>query len=226
MEWSSQHLGSHSIKPYLRATGIGVLLFLFSSNVYALDFATALKNLSKIINPLTSMVLVLCFCIGIFMIFNALTKMKKFGQLASYHSQPGEFGGPLVSLIVGALLVYLPTSTDYLMNSLFQTANSMFSGGSVDYSAYGEGSSLLSYASSSSLGQQWTALANTLVLFIQFLGFLSFVRGLIMLSKAATPGGNQQGMFAKGVTHVVGGVILINFVGAVNVIQNTIMGQS
>lgn len=228
MEWSSRVLGLHSIKSSFRFSVVSFFLFLstslFTSNVYAADFTTVLNNLSKIIAPLTSMVLVICFVIGIGMIFSGLVRMKKFGQIGTMYSQPGEIHGPIVSIIVGAVLIYIPTSTDFLMNSLFQTSNSMFSSGSINYQAYGQGSSLLSYGGAGGLSQQWAALANTLVLFIQFLGFLSFIKGMLLIGKTAAPG-SQPGQFSKGLTHVIGGVVLINFIGAFNVLKNTIYGS-
>lgn len=203
----------------------GVLLylysFLFPNTAYALDFAQSLNNLSRTIAPLTAMVLVVSFVIGIGMIFGALIKMKKFGQIATYSTAPGEIGGPLVSLIVGAVLIYLPTTSDTLMNSIFSIGGSGF-----DYSAYGKGADLLTYGSLGGLEQQMTALANTLVLIIQFLGLLSFIKGWIIVAKSATPQGGQQNSFTKGLTHIIGGIILINFMGAVNIISNTLNGTS
>lgn len=228
MGWSSQVRGFHSVKyRALVQTGTwGLLLFLFSSNAYAADMGTVLANLRSIIVPLTSLVLVCCFVAGMTMIFGALTKMKKFGQMQTMMSQPGEFSGPIVGLIVGAMLIYLPTSTDFFMNSIFGASNSIFGGssGSINYQALGEGSSLLSYSGSGGLGQQWADLANTLVLFMQFLGFLSFIKGFLIVQKSVAPG-HQPGTFSKGLTHIIGGIVLINFVGAINILKNTIYGS-
>lgn len=225
--WCLQAQGSPSVKNCLPYIGVMLLLFLFSSNVYAAsDLPTILANVRRVIVPLTSMLLMISFVIGIAMIFSALAKMKKFGMMMTMMSQPGELGGPLVGIIVGAVLVYLPTSTNFLMNSLFSSANSIFGGaGGINYQAMGQGASLLSYSGSGGLNSLWADLANTLVLFIQFLGFVSFIKGMLILSKSATPG-HQPGTFSKGLTHVIGGVVLINFIGAVNVLKNTVYGSS
>lgn len=212
-----------NLKTLIQNGALGLLLFLFSEAAFAADIHQILRNVRGIIVPLTSMVLVISFVFGIFLIFRALGLMKKFGMMQSMQTQPGELSGPLGYLVVGAVLIYLPTSTDYMMNSLFETANSIFDTNSVNYQALGQGSSLIGYASGSSFDQYWVDLANTLVLYIQFLGFLSFVRGWFILSKAGAPG-LQPGTISKGLTHVLGGVGLINIVGVVNILKNTIYG--
>lgn len=224
--WFSQVRESHFVKHSLLPLGVGTLLILFANNAYAADFGTVLANLRNIINPLTILVLTVSFTIGMILIFTALTKMKKFGQGMTMYAQPGEFAGPLTYLIVGAVLIFLPTSTDYLMNSLFDGASRFItqSGTNINYQAMGRGASLLSYTGSAGIAQHWADLANTLVMFIQFLGFLSFVKGWLILAKSTQPG-HQPGAMSKGLTHVIGGIVLINFVGAVNILKNTIYGR-
>lgn len=222
MGWFSRVRALLSVrKPRLWAC-LGLLLYFVCENAYAADIQTILNNVSRIIMPLTGMVLMISYVGGIYMIFHALTMFKKFGNM-SQQAQPGEFSGPLMQLIVGAVLIYLPTSTDALTNSLFGTSASIFGYSSVNYSNVGYGSEILGYIPSNSFSQQWASMANTLVLYIQFVGLLSFVKGWFILSKSAGHGA-QQGTIAKGVTHILGGIVAINFVGMVDIISNTIFG--
>ena len=221
MGWFSQARALLSVK----LAYLGSLLYFVSENAYAApDIQTILNNVSRIIVPLTAMVLIVSFVAGVYMIIHALTMMKKFGNM-SMQAQPGELGGPLVQLVVGAVLIYLPSSTDTLANSLFGTSNSIFGSdsSSVNYSNAGYGSELLGYVASNSFAEQWASMANTLVLYIQFVGFLSFVKGWFILSKSGGHG-TQQGTVAKGITHILGGIVAINFVAASNIIYNTIFG--
>jgi intracellular multiplication protein IcmC len=206
------------------STYIGTLLYFVSENAYAgPDIQTILNNVSRIIVPLTGVVLLFSYIGGVYMIIHALTMMKKFGNM-SMQAQPGELAGPLMQLVVGAILIYLPTSTDTLSNSLFGSSNSIFGGSStVNYSNVGSGSEVLGYVASDSFAQQWASMANTLVLYIQFVGFLSFVKGWFILSKSAGHGAPQDSV-SKGITHIIGGLIAINFVAATNIIYNTIFG--
>ena len=69
------------------------------------------------------------------MMIHALTKMKKFDNMGPMQGQPGELGDPLIQLIVVAVLIYLPSSTDVLMTSLFAASDSIFASfGGVNYS--------------------------------------------------------------------------------------------
>lgn len=213
-----------------RTVGLFYLFLLFSflsENAYAAsaDLQTVLNNLSRIIVPLTAMVLVISYMAGVYMIIHGLSMMKKLGNISTaYQAQPGELGGPLVSIFVGAVLIYLPSSTDTFMESIFGTTASIFGFGSdINYANLGQGASLLGYVGGDTFQQQWASLANTLVLYIQFIGLLSFIKGWFIISKAAAPG-QQPGVMAKGITHIVGGIVAMNFVGAVNIISNTIYG--
>lgn len=233
MVWCSPALALRSVKHSamnkhtMKKMCLALLIYFFSHNAYAVDLQTALQNLSNIIVPLTALVLVASYIAGIVMIFSGLMHMKKLGNVGTQTSQPGEFGGPFLKIIIGGILIYLPTSTDVLMNSLFSTGTAIFSGGGVaslsDYQSLGVGATLLGYTGSDALSAQWQSLANTLVLYIQFLGLLSFIKGWFIMSHAGGQGA-QQGSFGKGLTHIIGGIIAINFTGVVTLIGNTILG--
>lgn len=206
--------------------GITLLLLMSDyANAATSDLPTVLRNLRRVIKPLTVLILACSFTMGVFFILKGILMMKKFGVIAHGQAQPGDLGGPLTYLIIGAILLYLPTSTDILMNSIFGSTKSIFGGGGINYQELGTGQTLLGYTGSSTLERQWADLANTLVLFIQLLGFLSFLKGWLIMSKIATPGGSQQGGVAKGLTHIIGGVVAINFVGVVKILKNTIYGS-
>lgn len=234
MEWCSQirallsDKGKKLIQFFVRSV-IGFALFLIPTSVFAQgiqDISQILFNLRSIIVPLTTMVLMISFVAGIFFIFRALGLMKKFGinaTMAGGQTETGQLSVPLVYLCIGTALIYLPTTSDTLMNSVFGMTESIFSNGSVNYQALGQGSSILGYSAGVGIDQYWADLANTLFLYLQFLGFLSFVRGLFILSKVGAHGG-QPGTFSKGVTHIIGGIGLVNIYGLISVVQNTIMG--
>lgn len=230
MEWYLQVRALLSARKFIRPLirfGFALFVFLLSDNAYA-DLQQVLTRLSSIIVPLTSLVLVFSYIAGVTFIFKGIVLFKKFGTTGMSQAQPGEFSGPLMKIIIGAILIYLPTSTDILMNSLFSTGSNIFSTGSVaglsDYTSLsGAGSSLLGYGTGDSLSATWQSLADTLVLYIQFLGLISFLKGWFIMSHS-TGQGAQPGNFSKGMTHVIGGIIALNFVGVVNIINSTIYG--
>jgi intracellular multiplication protein IcmC len=124
-------------------------------------------------------------------------------------------------MIVGAVLIWLPTTSDVMTETFFGSSSTLFSGNSFDYSALGSGSQLLAYSTGSSLQAQWSAIADTLVLYIQFIGLIAFIRGWIIISKA-TQTGAQPGSMSKGITHIIGGILAINFVQFIGLLQATL----
>jgi intracellular multiplication protein IcmC len=210
------------------STSIGFLaLALISENAYAIDIQTILTNVSNVLVPLTGMVLVISYVCGIYMIFHGIAEIRRTTNFMMAQSQSESISGPILHIVVGAILIWLPTSTDIFMNSIFGSINSIFGSGSglssIRYQSLGTGSSLLGYLPGDSIGQQWASIANTLVMYIQFLGLLSFIKGWFLISKSAGTGA-QPGNFAKGLTHIIGGIIAINFIGVVNIISNTVFG--
>lgn len=232
MEWFSPILASrldnrqskrfcfNSLFSLLAAIGF----YCLSDNALALpDLTTVLKNIQNVIEPITALICVFSYIGGVFMIFKAIIKLKKMGGLGTQMAlQPGELITILVNLLVGAVLLYIPTSSDILTNSLLGTSQSLFGGGSINYSGLGTGADIMQYGSGST-NAQWEEVANTLVLYIQFFGFISFIKGWFMLSHLGAQG-TQAGTGTKAVVHIIGGVIAMNFVQFIAILKNTIMG--
>ncbi len=201
-----------------------ILLFVHPQVYAAPDIQTIMSNLSHVIVPITITVLTISYAAGVHFIFSGIMMMKKMGNFATQQSQPGDLSGPFIKILVGSALIYLPSSTDTMTNAIFESGISLFGGGGPNYSNLGSGSSLLGYMGSDSLSQQWIAIANTLVLYIQFLGLLSFIKGWFIISSTAEHSA-QPGTVSKGVTHIIGGIVAMNFVTATNVIYNTIFSS-
>jgi intracellular multiplication protein IcmC len=225
--WSSPVLATRSSKKTQKKYGrfiaiIASLWLLSTNNAYALDMMVALRNLRELVIPLTQMMLAFSFAAGVYMIWRAITMLKKFGMMNSMQSQPGEFTGPIAYLVVGSILIWIPTTSDLLTSTIFgSSAPELFGQNTFDYSALGSGSQLLTYVSTSSLQALWSSIADTLVLYIQFIGFIAFIRGWMIISKASQSGA-QPGSMGKGVTHIIGGIIAINFVQFIYLIQATL----
>jgi len=171
---------------------------------------------------MTQLLLTFSFVTGLFFIFKAISMMKKFGMMNTYGAQPGEFIGPITYLFVGVLLVWLPSTSSIMTATIFgSSAPDLFGQGSFDYTSLGTGSQLLAYIKGSTLQAQWSAIADTLVLYIQFIGLIAFIRGWFIVAKATQPG-HQPGSMGKGVTHIIGGILAINFVQFVHLFQATL----
>ena len=201
---------------------IASLWLLSTNNAQAVDLTTALKNVRQLVIPLTQLMLAFSFVAGIALIWRAIGMMKKFGQMNTMQSQPGEIAGPMVYLVVGAVLIWIPTTADIMTQSIFGNSDQdLFSGTTFDYTNLGSGSELLTYISGSTLQAQWSSIADTLVLYIQFIGLIAFIRGWIIVSKSGQPG-VQPGSITKGIVHIIGGVIAINFVQFIYLLKETL----
>ena len=65
----------------------------------------------------------------------------------------------------------------------------------------------------------------SLTLIIRTIGLISFVRGWILIAKSASQG-QPPGGTGKGLIHVFGGILAMNIVGTMQIVNNTIYGSS
>lgn len=206
------------------ASGVVLIPPTAMANITDLDIQDILTNLQTILNPALRMLLAFSFIIGIWFILKGLLKLKAFALPLTQTTQPGELSGPIMYLFIGAVLIYIPTSTDVLSATLFGSVPSLFGGGgSPNVYQLGSASAQLMGYASVSLESQWATLIDTVVYYMQFIGFLAFLRGWIILSHATQSHG-QQDALVKGIIHIVGGILAINFLPLVQAVSNTIQG--
>ncbi|MDB6095913.1 MAG: icmC [Francisellaceae bacterium] len=191
-----------------------------SNSIYA-PSTLVLNNINKMIPALTKLLIVAVYLAGIYMVFKALLMFKK--NAGSTQGHGGELSGPLAHLVIGGVLLFIPSATDVTIGSIFGNTKSIFANNTLNYANLGKGSQLLNYASNSAFAAQWAPLADTLVLILQFVGFIAFLRGWFILAKASESH-NQQASFGKGLTHILGGALAINFVNAVMIIKTSLYG--
>jgi intracellular multiplication protein IcmC len=143
----------------------------------------------------------------------ALYCLKTYGESKTMMSGNTSIKEPLSYFLVGSVLVYLPTGFQILMNSTF-----------------GPNSSILAYADSSNptmdavFGQN-SAVGTALALIIQTIGLIAFIRGWVLIAKSASQG-QPPGGTGKGMVHVFGGILAMNIVGTLEIINNTLYGSS
>lgn len=196
------------------------------ADISELNIQDILQNLQTILNPLLRMLLAFSFIAGVWFIIKALLKFKSFAHATNQMTQPGDFSGPVMYMFVGTVLIYIPTSTNVLSATLFGNVPSLFGGGgSPNINNLGKASTQIMGYASVSLESQWATLIDTVVYYMQFIGFLAFLRGWIIMSHATQHQG-QQDSFVKGIVHIVGGILAINFLPLVNAVSNTISGGS
>lgn len=202
-----------------------------------LDLQSIMVNLRTIIKPLTQLVLAVSFVAGIAFMFHGVIMLHTFGQIQNQMSKPHGITGPFVQIAIGAILLYLPSSLTTLSNTLIGVIPYNFFNPSESYTFRldNEGNAVevtneLNYATNASselgygtlgMGNEWAQLIDTIVQFIQLVGLISFIRGWFILSQAGGSGA-QQGSFGKGIVHIIGGILAINFIPFMHAIAQII----
>jgi hypothetical protein len=153
------------------------------------------------IPSLMQMVTAVSYVLGMWMLITSLMKFKKFGEQRTMMSGEHHVREPITYFIVGAMMLYLPTSIQVGMSTFF-----------ANPSPYG-------YLE---VTDTQTLLIQNGYMIVQLFGTIAFIRGLIILSHTGGHHGGQQGDMGKGLTHVIGGLLCINIFQVLQVILFTI----
>ncbi len=170
------------------------------SPVSSLSVQDMLVNISKQVPNLMRLVTAVAYVLGMYMIIAGVIKMKHFGEMRTQMSHEHSVMGPLVMLVIGAALLYLPSSVQVGMSTFWTEPN-----------PYG-------YVKKS---DEWHDFLKVCFSIVQLIGTIGFIRGLVILSHAGE-GRAGQGGLSKGITHIVGGILCINIFQFVEVVQNTL----
>ena len=200
----------------LQSIYIAILSFLFALPQNALARGTltsqfsidgALRGITEAFDSIETLIVVITYVIGVTLLIRGVMMYRIFANQTFGSAQRGEIAGPMVHLFVGALLIYVPSTLDTSLITIFGTASVK------------DTSDLINYSSLSGT-EQWSALSGIIVKYMKLLGLIAFVRGWVILSKMGHSG-SQPGSMGKGIMHVVGGVLLINGVETFNILSNT-----
>jgi intracellular multiplication protein IcmC len=176
-------------------------------NPSSFDLSTMLANLEASFSNLQSLVVAISYVTGVALVVRGVMMYKIFGSQTMSSAQRGEFAGPLVFIIVGSLLIYLPSTFQGSIQTVF------------GHTELGQAKDLVAYQALEG-GEKWQEISDIVVKYMKLIGLIAFVRGWIILSKMGHAG-SQPGSIAKGIIHVIGGVLLINIVDTFNILATT-----
>lgn len=160
---------------------------------------TMLENIADAVPNLMRLITAIAYVMGIYIIISGVILLKHVGEMRTQMSHEHHISKPLIMIVCGAMLTYLPTAVQ------------------VTTSTFWKDPSPIAYQPSS---DQYFQFINICFIIVQFVGALAFIRGLIILSHAGAGGG--QDSFKKGVVHIVGGILAINIYQFVQVIMITL----
>lgn len=179
------------------------------------DESDILINIANNVLPIEHLLTGGAYLLGVFFAIKALQSLKHHGEQGRGAQSSGNtMKEPLIYLMVAAVFIYFPTAFAVLMNTTF---------------GY---SSVLAYAPITSKNQTINTLFGSgsqagvaLARIIQLIGLAAFLRGWILISKSASSQG-QQGNTGKGFTHIFGGILAMNIMGSLQILNNTLYGTN
>jgi len=174
-----------------------------------------LTNIASNMQSVERLVSGAAYLMGIGFAIKALMSLKELGESKSAMSAgKSSIKEPLVYFLVASMLIYLPTAFAVLMTTTFGYSNVL---------AYAPVNS--NNTAIDTLFGQDSAVGQSLAIIIQTIGLIAFIRGWVMIARSASQG-SQPGGTGKGMVHVFGGILAMNIVGTLQVINNTIYGTS
>lgn len=177
--------------------GVALLTQTVTANAGVINI---LINLQSSLWPMWKLMNGFAYLLGIGFFFKALYHLKIYGELRTMMASQTSLKQPLTYMAVGLAFIYLPTTISIALTS-----------------TYGDGN-IMPYAkwtgSSEKYGEEGMKAIFT---FIQFVGGIAFIRGLLILTKSVQQGAQKQ--FGKAMTHIFGGIMGLNIVATANILQ-------
>ena len=170
-----------------------------------------LNNIAASMLPIQRMVTGFAYVIGIAFAFKAISSLKQYGESKTMMSQSTSMKEPMVYLFVAAMFIYFPSGLAVMLNTTFGSSN------------------ILAYSTADGNGLMNTLFGNnsmagrSLTLIIQTIGIIAFIRGWVLVARASAHG-QQPGGTGKGMIHIFGGLLAMNIVLTMQIINNTLFG--
>ena len=187
---------------YLTVLVVGIFLLLSFTTSYAkisIDFNQMMSSLKDNLPAVIRLTTAFAYVLGTLFVISGLSDLKTIGHSSSMQQQTS-MSGPLMKILMGVMLIYLPSTRDSLMLTFWQT------------------DSIVEYTGG---GGQFAQMKEGIVLLIRTLGYIALVRGLVVLSRVGYQG-SQPGTVGKGFLYIIGGVLAINIVATIEIVQNSL----
>ncbi len=184
-----------------------------SPSDWVMHQAGILNSIANNLLPVQRLITGAAYIIGLAFAFKAIYLLKSYGESRSSMMSSGNSSlkEPLIYLFVAGIFIYFPTGLAIMLETTFGSPTLM----GWQYSNGGIGS----WFSSNSI------IGRPLTIIIQTIGGIAFVRGWILIARTASSG-QPPGGTGKGLMHVVGGILALNIVATLEIVNNTIYGTS
>lgn len=188
---------------YITIISVPFLLSGCSQDLVSIPFDKLINNFSSSFPALWRLSTGVAYLFGIVFIMRGVYRFKQYGDMTTMMSSQRSLKEPVTLLVVGAALMFFPTTKAMLLASTF---------------GYPDQAPIPPY--SQSIGSL-QVIPNMLKL-IQLMGVIAFIRGWVQLSHGSQGG---QNTFGKALTHIIGGLLAINIQGTFEMVQSTFLGR-
>jgi intracellular multiplication protein IcmC len=184
------------------------LFFLLPNTAYAEgDISNWLYNIATQVPVLVRLTVAIAYFSGFAFFIKAILKFKNCARGISMASQSESVSGPIIYLVVAAVLLYFASFVQV---------------GSV--TLFGDDSAI-AYNSSAGSDAFSTGVLGPIIVILRLIGYIAFLKGFYILSSLGS-GQAQKGTLGKGVVHVLGGILAINIEATYLVLLHTLVGSS
>lgn len=151
----------------------------------SVDIITILGNISHSLYPLQKLITGGAYVLGVLFVLSAIAKIRKIADKRAQSSSQEKVYTPMMYMLFGMALIYLPTALDTMANTAFGVGNVL------TYSNYN------------------AADINSIVgVFVRTAGIIWFIRGSVLVAHSSNPG-TKDG--PKGLVFIVAGILAMNF---------------
>jgi uncharacterized membrane protein len=161
----------------------------------SIDLAAILANVAGNLFSVRRLLTGLAFLLGLLFFFIALKRLKNMA--GTYRSHEKIFI-PFIYILIGSLLLYLPSAITALGSSLFGSGN------------------LFAYSDFNS-----RSIYNSMYIIIQTIGILWFVRGCSLVVHSDQPGSKDG---RKGLLFIISGILCIHFENTIAMLGSLLLG--
>jgi len=141
------------------------------------------------------------FFAGLYFAFRAIIEFKKYADAQG--TGRADIRKPIFALLAAIALLYWPTLVRFSMESVFSTTV------------------ITPYQYMSGKSQTYNLMMKTVGMFVQIIGYFSFIRGWIILTEIGRQGG-KPGQLSRALIHIIAGLLAVNIFGTWEVFKSII----
>lgn len=164
----------------------------------SIDIITIIGNVSRSLYPIQQLITGGAYVLGVLFFVTAIMKFMKIADYRAQSSSQEKMFSPMMYLLFGAILIYLPSALHVAANTAFGVGNVL------GYTSYDP-----------------TNIYSSMGLLIRTAGVLWFIRGCVLVVHASEPG-TQHG--PKGLVFIIAGILSMNFDNTISML-NYAMGS-